>query len=266
MIGRRRRRERREARLADLDAFRHVRRAANEDVTVFGEELSALHFETLAADLDDQMRLDYLKALDAYEAAKRGLEQSALASDVTEVTRTLADGRFAQACVLAARDGADRPARRPPCFFDPGHGPASRDVSWAPVGGVPRDIPVCFQDADRLAAGEAPRVRMVRLGNRYVPWYASGPTYTAWAAGWYADLILDGRLQADRITMSYAGMTAAGSDSLLAGAEWSDPGAWSDGGVIGGHDYSGGAGPGGGDSGVGEFGGGDGGGGGGDSG
>ena len=265
MIGRRRR-ERREARLADLDAFRLVRRAANEDVTVFGEELSALHFETLATDLDDQMRLDYQQALDAYESAKHRLEQSAAASDVTEVTRTLADGRFAHACVLAARDGVDRPARRPPCFFDPGHGPASRDVSWAPIGGVPRDIPVCFRDAERLAAGEAPRVRMVRLGNRYVPWYASGPGYAAWAAGWYADLILDGRAQADRLTMSYAGVTVAGSDSLVAGAEWSDPGAWSDGGVIGGHDYSGGAGPGGGDSGVGEFGGGDGGGGGGDSG
>ncbi len=246
MIGRRRR-ERREARLADLDAFRHVRRAASEDVTVFGEELSGLHFETLATDLDDQMRLDYQTALGAYESAKRRLERSAVASDVTEVTRTLEDGRFAQACVLAARDGVDRPARRPPCFFDPGHGPASRDVSWAPLGGVPRDIPVCLRDAERLSAGEEPRVRMVRLGNRYVPWYASGPAYTAWAAGWYADLILDGRAQADRITMLYTGVTVAGSDSLVAGAEWSDPGAWSDGGMIGGHDYSGWDGHGGGD-------------------
>ncbi len=262
MIGRRRR-DRREARLADLDAFRQVRRAASEDVTVFGEELSALHFETLATDLDDQMRLDYQKALDAYESAKHRLERSAAASDVTEVTRTLADGRYAQACVLAVRDGVERPARRPPCFFDPGHGPASRDVSWAPLGGVPRDIPVCFRDAERLAAGDEPQVRMVRLGNRYVPWYASGPAYTAWAAGWYADLILDGRAQADRITLSYVGVTAAGLDSLLAGAEWSDPGAWSDGGTIGGHDYSGWDGHGGGDFGGGDLGGGDGGGGGG---
>jgi hypothetical protein len=192
MMGRRRR-DRREVELAELDAFRHVRRAASEDVTVFGEELSALHFETLTTDLDDQMRVDYQKALDAYESAKRRLETSAAATDVTEVTRTLADGRFAHACVLAARDGVERPARRPPCFFDPGHGPASRDVSWAPLGGVPRDIAVCFRDAERLAAGEAPQVRMVRLGNRYVPWYASGPAYTAWAGGWYAELILDGR-------------------------------------------------------------------------
>ena len=262
MIGRRRRAQR-EVRLAELDAFRQVRRAASEDVTVFGEELSALHFETLTTDLDDQMRLDYQRALDAYESAKHRLGQSAVATDVTDVTRTLADGRFAHACVLAARDGADRPARRPPCFFDPGHGPASRDVSWAPPGGVPRDIAVCFRDAERLAAGEAPQVRMLRLGNRYVPWYASGPAYTAWAGGWYADLILDGRAQADRITMSYAGVTVAGTDSLAAGVEWTDPGAWSDGGMIGGHDYSGWDGHGGGEFGGGDVGGADGGGGGG---
>jgi uncharacterized membrane protein YgcG len=261
MMGRRRR-DRREVELAELDAFRHVRRAANEDVTVFGEELSALHFETLTTDLDDRMRVDYELALDAYESAKRRLETSAAATDVTEVTRTLADGRFAHACVLAARDGVERPARRPPCFFDPGHGPASRDVSWAPLGGVPRDIAVCFRDAERLAAGEPPQVRMVRLGNRYVPWYASGPAYTAWAGGWYAELVLDGRVQADRITMTYAGTTVGGSDSLLAGAEWADPGAWNDGGMIGGHDFSGWDGHGG-DFGGGDFGGGDGGGGGG---
>jgi hypothetical protein len=46
---------------------------------------------------------------------------------------------------------------------------------------------------------------------------------------------------------------------------WSDPGAWTDGGMIGGHDYSG-FGGGYGDLGGGDFGGGDGGGGGGDSG
>ena len=262
MIGRRRR-DRREVQLAELDAFRHVRRAASEDVTVFGEELSALHFETLTTDLDDQMRLDYASALEAYESAKVRLARSAVTTDVTEVTRTLGDGRYAHACVLAARDGADRPARRPPCFFDPGHGPASRDVSWAPLGGVPREIPVCLRDAERLAAGEAPRVRMVRLGNRYVPWYASGPAYTAWAGGWYADLILDGRAQADRITMSYTGATIGGTDGLVTGAEWADPGAWTDGGMIGGHDFSGWDGHGGGDFGGGDFGGGDGGGGGG---
>ena len=62
-------RRRHEARLADLETFRLVRRAADEDVTVFGEELSLLHEETLATPLDDAMRADYEQALDAYERA-----------------------------------------------------------------------------------------------------------------------------------------------------------------------------------------------------
>lgn len=240
MIGRRRR-ERREQELAELEAFRLVRRAASEDVTVFGEELSALHFETLTTELDDRMRQDYQRALDAYEAAKQDLGRAGSPADVTTVTRTLADGRYSHACVLAARDGRERPERRPPCFFDPGHGPASKDVSWAPLGGVPRDIPVCFRDAERLAAGEVPAARLVRLGSRHVPWFASGPLYTAWAGGWYAELIVEGRADADRITMTYAGAAtpALGPHGAAAAVVWSDPGAWTDGGMIGGHDFSG---------------------------
>jgi hypothetical protein len=268
MLGRRRRR-RHEDELTELDAFRHVRRAADEDVTRFGEELAELHLETLGSALDDAMRTDYQRALDAYEDAKAGLASATRATDVTGVTRTLADGRFAQACVLAALSGGERPQRRPPCFFDPAHGPASRDVEWAPPGGVPREVPVCFRDAERLAAGTQPETRLVRLGDRRVAWFASGPLYAAWAGGWYADLVEDGRVDAERLTMTYAGALpradAATSTSL--GVAWSDPGAWDGGGMIDGHDYSGygGAGWGGGPDGGGgmDGGGGDGGGGGG---
>jgi hypothetical protein len=146
MLGKRRR-QRHDAELAERDAFRHVRRAADEDVTRFGEELTSLHLETLTTELDEDMRGDYQRALDAYEDAKAALSRATTAADVTGVTRTLADGRFSHACVLAAQAGDERPARRPPCFFDPAHGPASRDVEWAPPGGVPREVPVCFRDA-----------------------------------------------------------------------------------------------------------------------
>lgn len=262
MLGRRRRRDKRQGELAELDAFRHVRRAADEDVTRFGEELTALHLETLGTDLDEAMRRDYQQALDAYEDAKARLTRARSAPDVTEVTRTLADGRFSQACVLTAQAGAARPQRRPPCFFDPSHGPATRDLEWAPPGGVPREVPVCFRDAERLARGDQPAVRLVRLGDRRVAWFASGPTYAAWAGGWYAELVRDGRIEAERLTMTYAGTLPpqAGAQLPLA-ATWTDPGAWSDGGMIDGHDVSGW----GGDGGFGgDGGGGDGGGGGGD--
>ncbi len=267
MLGRRRR-DRQQQQLAELDAFRHVRRAADEDVTRFGEELSALHFDTLTTELDDAMRADYQRALDAYEDAKGALADATSAPDVTGVTRTLADGRFAHACVLAAEAGAARPERRAPCFFDPAHGPASRDVEWAPAGGVPRSVPVCFRDAERLARGDQPEVRLVRLGDRRVAWFASGPTYSAWAGGWYAELVRDGRIEAERLTMTYAGsLPVQGGMQLPLAVAWTDPGAWSDGGMIGGHDFSGYGDSGGGDFGGGDFGGaGDGGGGGGDGG
>ena len=231
-------RRRREARLAELEAFRLVRRAADEDVTTFGEELSQLHVDTLTTPLDDTMRADYELALDAYERAKARLAASATGADVTEVTRTLADGRFAHACVLAGRDRTPRPTRREPCFFNPAHGPAHHDVEWAPPGGVPRDVPVCFRDLERLTAGEAPDIRLVRVGNRRASWFASGPSYAAWAQGWYADLVDDNRIAADRLTMAYAG--ARGDNTGVAGAvAWTDPGTWDGGGMIGGHDYSG---------------------------
>ncbi len=258
MLGRRRR-DRKQQELAELDAFRHVRRAADEDVTRFGEELTGLHFDTLGTDLDEAMRTDYQRALDAYEDAKAALVRAATTQHVTDVTRTLADGRFSHACVLAAQAGGTRPERRAPCFFDPAHGPASRDVEWAPVGGVPREVPVCFRDAERLARGDQPEVRLVRLGDRRVAWFASGPMYAAWAGGWYAELVRDGRIEAERLTMAYAGtLPGRGGIQLPLAVAWTDPGAWSDGGMIGGQDYSGFDGHGGGD-----FGGGDGGGGGG---
>ncbi|QIK75553.1 hypothetical protein [Nocardioides piscis] len=222
---------RREARLAALDAFRHSRRAVNEDVTTFGEELAELHVETLATPLDEGMRQDYQRALDAYEAAKDRLARAEVADDVSAVTRALAEGRFAHACVLAARDARPRPTRHEPCFFDPAHGPAERDVEWAPPGGVPRSLPVCFRDFERLTIGDEPDARLVPLGNRRVPWFASGPLYAPWAAGWYDDYIHDGRMEPARLTMVYA---AAGMAGTAAGT-WSDPGSWDGGGFSGGH-------------------------------
>lgn len=134
-------RQRRERRLAELEAFRLVRRAADEDVTTFGGELGRLHEETLSTPLDEAMRADYESVLDAYEQAKARLAASVGGADITEVTRTLADGRFAHACVLAGRDATPRPSRREPCFFIPAHGPAHHDVEWAPPGVCPATYP-----------------------------------------------------------------------------------------------------------------------------
>ena len=84
------------------------------------------------------------------------------------------------------------PERRPPCFFNPAHGPAQTDVEWAPLGGVAREIPVCLADANRLAQGAEPEARMVRSGSKIVPWYEAGPHYAAYALGYYGAWATDG--------------------------------------------------------------------------
>lgn len=142
-----------------------------EDVTVFGEQLTALHVETMTTQLSEEMREDYQRALDLYERAKAALHEADGATAVRAVEPILNEGRFSLACVLARRDGHDLPRRTDPCFFNPQHGPATTDVLWTPRGGVERLIPVCGTDARRLEVGETPDIRLVRVGDRYVNWY-----------------------------------------------------------------------------------------------
>ncbi len=141
--------------MAELESFRLVRRVANEDVRVFGKELSALHLDTPTAPLYEAMHADYERALDAYERAKARLPGATTGTDITAVTRTLADGRFAHACILAGRDDIPLPPDTSPAS-SPGTRPAHHHVEWAPpVGGAPRGIPVCFRDFERLTAARA---------------------------------------------------------------------------------------------------------------
>ena len=171
--------------LASDFELRAVSKVADEDVTQFGEELQDLHIDTLTTELDPSMRQDYQRALDAYENAKSLMRDARRPEDVTGVTKALEDGRYAKACVLARVSGEALPERRPPCFFNPAHGPAQTDVEWAPLGGVAREIPVCLADANRLAQGAEPEARMVRSGSKMVPWYEAGPRYAAYAQGYY---------------------------------------------------------------------------------
>ena len=67
------------------------------------------------------------------------------------------------------------PTRRPPCFFNPAHGPSAVDVDWAPPGGQQRQIPVCPADADRLSQGAEPDVPHGAPGHRPGPLLAGRP-------------------------------------------------------------------------------------------
>lgn len=170
----RRARDAREEKLDALDRWRVARRLAEEDVTVLGEQLAELHELTLGDALDDDAAHHYGRALEHYEQAKEAMRTSGSVEDVLAAEQVVADARYHRAAVLALRAGEALPARREPCFFDPRHGPSTTDVQWAPPSGVERTVAVCASDARRLAGGEVPEIRMVRVGDRWVPAHEAG--------------------------------------------------------------------------------------------
>ena len=163
-----------------------VKRAADEDVTVFGEELQALDTDLAGRELDEGTRADYQRALDAYEAAKESVAAITSPEEVRHVSEILEDGRYATACVRARVAGEQLPARRAPCFFNPQHGPSVTEVEWAPPGGAPRDVPACALDAERVRNGAEPDSRKVMVGAQRMPYWQAGPSFAPYAAGYFA--------------------------------------------------------------------------------
>jgi hypothetical protein len=186
-----RRRELEARQAADLAA---VKRTADEDVTRFGEEVTRLDTSVVGHDLDEAGRQDYQRALDCYEQAKEAVAAVRTPEEIRHVTEVLEDGRYAVACVRARVAGEPLPQRRPPCFFNPAHGPSTTDIAWAPPGGQKRDIPVCAADAERVAAGADPDIRTVMHGPRRVPYWEGGPAYSPWAQGYFGSYAMSGLL------------------------------------------------------------------------
>jgi hypothetical protein len=165
--------------------LRSVKRAADEDVTLFGEDLQRLDLELAGRELNEATRADYQRALDHYEDAKESVAAVSHPDEIRHVTEILEDGRYAVACVKARVAGEPLPQRRSPCFFNPQHGPSVADVLWAPPGGVERDVPACALDVERVNAGAEPDTRKVLVGARRVPYWEAGPAYGPWAAGYF---------------------------------------------------------------------------------
>ncbi|WP_073947764.1 hypothetical protein, partial [Streptomyces kebangsaanensis] len=188
----RRGRSRREA--EQRAALEKLRVVVDEDITAFGEELDRLDFHPAEAGADDAMRADYERALDAYEQAKQSMADARRPEDVRAVTEALEDGRFSLAQLAARREGRPLPERRPPCFFDPRHGPSVADATWTPPGGAPRQVPVCAADRVRLADGRDPRIREVDTDWGRRPYWDAGPAYGPWAGGYFGGGLLPGLL------------------------------------------------------------------------
>ena len=158
----------------------------DEDVTEFGEE--ATKVDAQDPRLDDAGRADLVTALNSYDKAKKSAMSILSAEGATVVTNALQDGRYALACVQARLNGTALPERRPPCFFDPRHGPSVQDVMWAPTGGSERAVPACQACVVAVADGRAPAARevLVGAGQQRMPYWMAGPMYGPYAGGYYS--------------------------------------------------------------------------------
>jgi type II secretory pathway pseudopilin PulG len=247
MWGVRRSRRRREQELAE------VKRVAEEDVTRLGEDIAALDLDVDAPNVDEPTRASYRQALESYDLAKAALVRARRTEELSAVTTALEDGRYAMSSVRARLAGEPVPERRPPCFFNPQHGPSVEDAPWAPPGGAERYVPACAADAERLRAGMLPESRQVYAGGRWRPYWDAGPAYGPWARGYYSGYgagyggdMLSGLLVGTLLGSALGGGWGGG----WGGGGWSDGG----GGGGGGGDFGGGGGDFGG--GGGDFGGG----------
>jgi hypothetical protein len=179
--GRRRRREQ-QAELAE------VKETAWDDLVALGDDIRALELDVDMPSADARAKDDYGRAVASYQSAERAYEAARRPADLEAVTSALEEGRYAITSAKARLEGREPPERRPPCFFDPRHGPSAREVEWAPPEGSPRTIPACAADAVRIEEGREPATREIMVGGRRLPYWQAPPYYGPWAGGFFGGL------------------------------------------------------------------------------
>ncbi|WP_194907709.1 hypothetical protein [Catenulispora rubra] len=232
-VASRKKRRAKQRRAIELDG---LKRAVDEDITAYGEVLDRLDFSPGDPTATDEMRADYSKALDQYEAAKNAAAAAQRPEDMKNVTEALDEGRFALATLDARRKGAPLPQRRPPCFFDPRHGPSVGEVTWAPPGGAPRPVPACAADMTRVDTGQQPQVRQVETAYGPQPYYNAGPAYAPWAGGYFGGGVLPALMIGTVMGSMFSGPDAYIENNYYdnGGGGWGDGGSGGGGGDNGG--------------------------------
>jgi hypothetical protein len=254
---RRRRREREAERRRELE---EVKQVAQEDLVALGDDIRTLDLDTSMPDADPEAVRHYTDAVDQYQKAADALDRARRVEDLAPVSAALEAGRYEMAATKAILEGRPVPERRPPCFFDPRHGPSVEDVEWAPPGGAPRMVPACAADAQRIHDGLEPESRQVMAGagGQMTPYWNAPGYYGPWAGGYFGGFPMGG-LFTGLLLGSWLGGGWGGYPVYVGGDSGGDAGGDAGGGGDwGGGDWGGGGGDwGGGDFGGGDFGGGD---------
>jgi hypothetical protein len=222
----RRRRRKREEEYAHAE-LEEVKQVAREDLVALGDDIRALDLDVQMPDADPEGRTHYGQAVESYTQAAQALDRVRRPEDVEHVTSALEEGRWAMSAAKAELAGREAPERRPPCFFDPRHGPSVDEVEWAPPGGQPRAVPVCAADLQRVRDGMDPEARHVPVGGQMVPYWQAGPAYLPWAGGFFGGGLLPGL---------FIGSMLGGGMGLFGGAAAGEAFA-SEGGDFGGGDF-----------------------------
>ena len=243
-----RRRRRSQAELAEVKA------AAHDDLIALADDVQKLEQPVEA---NAQAKHEYTQALDSYDKASASYDRVTQPRQLEGVTSALEEGRWHMSAAQAYLDGRDLPERRPPCFFDPRHGPSTRDVDWTPPGGTPRRVPACEADAQAVERGAQPASREVMTSGRMVPYWSAPPYFGPWAGGYFMPFggtgFLSGLFVGELLGGAFGGW---GYGSWGGAGTAGGFGSWDDGGAgTGGGDFGGGM-----DFGGGDFGGGGGGG------
>ena len=227
-----RRRRRTRAELAEVKA------AAHEDLIALADDVQKLEEPV---ESNHRAQDEYASALESYDKATRSFDRARQPRELEAVTRALEDGRYHMAAAQALVDGRQPPERRAPCFFDPRHGPSTRDVEWAPPGGTARRVPACEADAQAVERGAEPASREVMAGGRMVPYWSAPPYFGPWAGGYFMPFggagFLSGLFVGELLGGAYGGW---GYGSWGGSGGSGGFGGWDDGGGGGGSDFGGG--------------------------
>jgi hypothetical protein len=165
--------------------FQEVRKATQDDLIALADDIQKIDVDTQMPGAPPAARESYQRAIDSYERASQAFDRARAPQDVGRVTSALEEGRFSMATAQALLAGRTPPERRPPCFFDPRHGPSTRDVEWAPPGGSPRPVPACEADAQAVERGVDPASREVLVGGRATPYWAAPAYFSPFAGGYF---------------------------------------------------------------------------------